>query len=1015
MNILYKLLVLVFAAISLSFAQDQNVTLIGNVNNYPEYGYSDCWGYTASNGDEYALLGVNKGISIVDVSDTNNIAEVDFVPWVSFGWYDIKMYKNYMYVSSEGSFEILIVDLSSLPESASVVGSYSGVSTTPHNIYIDTTMALLYIVEDFNWDPSVRIVSLADPINPVELSTINPSIDGKDIHDLFAQDSVLYIAEGSDPSIGIFDVSDPSNPSLITRLTIPAAGYVHQVWVSEDNAYMVTTEETAFETVKIWDIHNIGNIEMISEYLGGSNLAHNAYIHENKIYISHYESGLKVLDFSDPFDVTEAGNYDTYPLVESPGFNGAWGVYPFAENGLIYVSDMQTGLYILKFEQEEGPQILAANVDFRNVVVGTVSDTLPVTIRNYGTEELTLTAISDIDQPFNLIGVPELPVGIPSNKSLVLGATFSPTIQDTANAMITITSNDGNEPMIDVLFSGQGITINPAQSGICYATLGNSGPDAGSLITIDPSTGAGTLIGPTGIFSSFGAPGVPALAINSKGDLFITDISASSNLYQVDAATGAAVFVASTGLFVVNSLSFDNNDVLYAGNVEGNLYTINISTGSPTLIGNMNINVRGLAFDPTNGSLWASDNGNRIYKIDLDSGEGKLIGTTGSNNGTPDICFDNTGNLYGSVGGGRGPNTLILIDKSDGSGTAIGPIGFTSVSGMATQIDTFWMVTIQNGSINNILLTAGTDTLNIYSEIDNPNGHVLTVRAIVENYDLSISDTLLLFDDGAHHDSSAGDNIFGGSWPVISGHGYFNVSIQAYPSEVGFLNNILYDAARFTTAGPVAFDEYTITSEDTIPNPGDRLSFVISLKNESATDSVINITVKTISLDTCAQVQSFDRNYDNIAPGEVAQPNRRITILFNENCPARTEIDFALDIYSDGYLFWSDTFTVFLDSIVSSIENRELNLPTEYVLDQNFPNPFNPTTTISYQLPYASDVELSIYNLLGQKVATLVSERQQVGHYQVSWNAGGFASGVYYYILRTDAGFVQSRKLLLLK
>jgi hypothetical protein len=306
------------------------------------------------------------------------------------------------------------------------------------------------------------------------------------------------------------------------------------------------------------------------------------------------------------------------------------------------------------------------------------------------------------------------------------------------------------------------------------------------------------------------------------------------------------------------------------------------------------------------------------------------------------------------------------------------------------------------------------DTLKIQSKIFNPNGYQLNVLTIIESDDLSISDTLMSFDDGAHDDSLSGDNIFGSSWPVKAGERYYNIRINAYPVVAGYLNNI-YNAARFTTIGPIVFEEFDIVSSDTIPNPGDRSSFVISLKNESATDSVINITVKTISLDTCAQVQSFDRNYDNIAPGEVAEPNRRITIFFDENCPAQTEIDFALDIYSDGYLFWSDTFTVFLDSIVSSIEKLESKFPTKYALDKNFPNPFNPTTTIGYQLPYTSDVELSIYNLLGQKVATLVSERQQVGHYQVDWNAGGFASGVYYYILRTDAGFVQSRKLLLLK
>ena len=62
-----------------------------------------------------------------------------------------------------------------------------------------------------------------------------------------------------------------------------------------------------------------------------------------------------------------------------------------------------------------------------------------------------------------------------------------------------------------------------------------------------------------------------------------------------------------------------------------------------------------------------------------------------------------------------------------------------------------------------------------------------------------------------------------------------------------------------------------------------------------------------------------------------------------------------------------------------------------------------------------NDVKLTIYNLLGQKVATLVSEKQKAGHHHVEWDASGFASGVYYYRLSTDAGFVQAKKLVLLK
>jgi hypothetical protein len=89
-------------------------------------------------------------------------------------------------------------------------------------------------------------------------------------------------------------------------------------------------------------------------------------------------------------------------------------------------------------------------------------------------------------------------------------------------------------------------------------------------------------------------------------------------------------------------------------------------------------------------------------------------------------------------------------------------------------------------------------------------------------------------------------------------------------------------------------------------------------------------------------------------------------------------------------------------------------LPATFALHQNYPNPFNPRTMINYQLPMISDVELSIYNLLGQKIATLISQRQSAGTYQIEWDAGSMASGVYYYIIRANE-FHDVKKMILVR
>jgi len=684
-----SILFLILSCTSLSFGQNQNVNLIANVNDYPNVGYSDCWGYTAPDGREYALLGVNTGVSIIDVTDRDNISEVVFVPYVTappYGWYDIKLYRHYMYVSSEGNESVLIVDLSSLPNSAAKVGSVTGLTSGPHNIYIDREMGILYVVEDIHYDPAVRLFSLADPVNPIQVSTIGTANFGTDCHDLFAQDSVLYIAEGENPSIAIVDVSDPANPSLLTRLMIPSAGYVHQVWVSEDNKYMVTTEETPGKTIKIWDIQNLEDIVLVGEYLDGSRLAHNAYIKNDSLYIAHYESGLKIVDISHPDDPFEVGFYDTHPASTSPQFNGAWGVYPFTQNGFIFVSDMKTGLYVLEYQQEEGPQITASinSVDFGRIEVG-ATDFHTIIIRNLGTENLTVNDITVSGESFSLGNMPTLPAAIPPNRSETIKVVFSPATAGSFTGSLTLRSNDANDPELEISLLGQSTQFNPAVVGICYAITGDTEENPGSLITIDLATGTGSLLGSAGLLSDVGLKGSFALAINSRGEIYASDIGVTSNIYRLDAATGAGVVVMNSGIEAIQALAFDANDVLYAASWTSDLYMIDLATGNAELIGNIGVDIRGLAFDPIDGTLWASERGDKIYTLDILTGAATLIGTAWPRYGTSDISFDPAGNLYGIIPNNGLPYRLIAINKSTGAASIIGSTGFQSVYGMAMR------------------------------------------------------------------------------------------------------------------------------------------------------------------------------------------------------------------------------------------------------------------------------------------------------------------------------------------
>ena len=103
-----------------------------------------------------------------------------------------------------------------------------------------------------------------------------------------------------------------------------------------------------------------------------------------------------------------------------------------------------------------------------------------------------------------------------------------------------------------------------------------------------------------------------------------------------------------------------------------------------------------------------------------------------------------------------------------------------------------------------------------------------------------------------------------------------------------------------------------------------------------------------------------------------------------------------------------------IDWIVSDIATPEELLPLKFELFQNYPNPFNPVTVIHYSLPVTCEVDLSIYNILGQKVATLVNKQQNAGSYKVNFDASNLSSGIYVYSLH-GGGIDISKKMILMK
>jgi ligand-binding sensor domain-containing protein len=116
----------------------------------------------------------------------------------------------------------------------------------------------------------------------------------------------------------------------------------------------------------------------------------------------------------------------------------------------------------------------------------------------------------------------------------------------------------------------------------------------------------------------------------------------------------------------------------------------------------------------------------------------------------------------------------------------------------------------------------------------------------------------------------------------------------------------------------------------------------------------------------------------------------------------------------DRHLIVSTSSGVFRTSGQITLVTEKDEAPFAFTLVQNFPNPFNPVTTIRYELRTPGDVSLNIFDIFGRTISTLVEEKQQAGNHEAVWNAGGFSSGVYFCRLVTK-DFIQAKKMILLK
>jgi choice-of-anchor B domain-containing protein len=348
---------------------------------------NDNWGWTdPETGIEYALVGRNDGLAILDMSDPSSPVLVGDLPKTpntprSQLWRDMKTYKDHVFVVADGAGnhglqildlrQIREIDPADMPVTFEPDYHYDNVASV-HNININEETGLAALVGARGGGETcgggLHMLDVRDPLNPQFLGC---HLDENATHDVQCAtyrgpDQDYYGRElclkANATFLSISDVTDWDSPVVVGRATYPNPGYLHQGWLTEDHRYFIMDDEAdviqgQVETTRtlIFDVSNVEDPILAEEFFGSFPAsAHNLYVKGDYAFQANYRYGLHVLDVSDPENPAEVGFFNTTPYLSGPGFSGAWSTFPYFDSGLVLVTSVQDGMFLLRPRLREG-------------------------------------------------------------------------------------------------------------------------------------------------------------------------------------------------------------------------------------------------------------------------------------------------------------------------------------------------------------------------------------------------------------------------------------------------------------------------------------------------------------------------------------------------------------------------------------------------------------------------------------------------------------------------------------
>jgi choice-of-anchor B domain-containing protein len=337
---------------------------------------NDIWGWTDPvTGKEYAIMGRSSGTAFVDISDPENPVYVGNLPThtTNSSWRDIKVYNDHAFVVSEASNHgVQVFDLNQLrtvilpPVTFANSAHYNGIGSA-HNIAINEQSGYAYAVGASSCSGGLHMINIQNSLSPTFAGCY--SLDGY-IHDtqcvIYSGPDVehhgkeiCFNSNGSNitNAFTVVDVTNKGTPIRLSQSGYAGSRYSHQGWLTEDQRYFLLDDELDEQQyghstrTYVWDVSNL-DAPILLGYYNGTTAAidHNQYIVDNHSYQANYRSGLRILNIDNiaTNSLVEVAYFDIYPANDNPNFNGAWSVYPFFESGVVVVSGIEQGLFVLQ-------------------------------------------------------------------------------------------------------------------------------------------------------------------------------------------------------------------------------------------------------------------------------------------------------------------------------------------------------------------------------------------------------------------------------------------------------------------------------------------------------------------------------------------------------------------------------------------------------------------------------------------------------------------------------------------